>query len=86
VAPGWYPDPYGRFELRFCTGFFWTGHVMSRGMYAFDEVSPAPPPMVIPPSPRRPSASAASLEPAGILVLAVVVLVCIVLAGITTFR
>src|SRR5687768_6048049 len=34
--PAWYPDPYGRHEMRFFDGTQWTEHVSSNGKQAID--------------------------------------------------
>lgn len=39
--PNWYPDPQGRYELRYFDGRQWTGHVMSAGQQGVDPL-PAP--------------------------------------------
>ncbi len=35
--PGWYPDPFGRFEVRYWDGSAWTAHVSTRGQASTDE-------------------------------------------------
>ncbi|MGH9186137.1 MAG: phospholipid scramblase-related protein [Acidimicrobiales bacterium] len=35
-APAWYPDPFGRHELRYYDGRQWTEHVSDRGRQAVD--------------------------------------------------
>jgi uncharacterized protein YxjI len=35
-APDWYPDPYGRHEMRFYDGSQWTEHVSSHGKQSVD--------------------------------------------------
>ena len=35
-APDWYPDPYGRHEMRFYDGTQWTEHVSSHGKQSVD--------------------------------------------------
>jgi uncharacterized protein YxjI len=35
-APGWYPDPFGRHELRYWDGGAWTEHVSSHGRQSTD--------------------------------------------------
>jgi uncharacterized protein YxjI len=35
-APGWYPDPFGRHEVRWWDGHQWTEHVASHGRQAVD--------------------------------------------------
>jgi uncharacterized protein YxjI len=35
-APNWYPDPFGRHELRYYDGASWTEHVSSHGRQAVD--------------------------------------------------
>ena len=39
----WYPDPYGRHELRYWDGEIWTDHVSSHGTQATDPAQPAGP-------------------------------------------
>ena len=36
TAPGWYPDPSARHELRYFDGARWTPHVCSRGYVSID--------------------------------------------------
>ncbi|HEX2192891.1 MAG TPA: phospholipid scramblase-related protein [Acidimicrobiales bacterium] len=36
-APDWYPDPYGRHELRYFDGTQWTEHVSSHGRQTTDQ-------------------------------------------------
>lgn len=63
---GWFPDPFGRFQVRYWDGQQWTGHVATGGAQAVDP--PPPPPGVAsvqaplapatpvgPPQPRRQS-------------------------------
>lgn len=38
----WYPDPHGRFELRYWDGAAWTDHVSSGGVQRTDPVDAAP--------------------------------------------
>ena len=49
-APGWYSDPFQRFEVRYWDGTAWTHDVSSAGRQASDppHVSPAPPPPATP--------------------------------------
>lgn len=52
-AAGWFPDPYGRFDLRYWDGTEWTGHVARGGRQSVDPpiAVPAPPgPTVSPPT------------------------------------
>jgi hypothetical protein len=35
-APDWYPDPYGRHEMRYYDGAQWTEHVSSHGKQSVD--------------------------------------------------
>jgi hypothetical protein len=37
-APGWYPDVYKRFELRYWDGSAWTDHVATNGVQSVDPV------------------------------------------------
>jgi len=41
TAPDWYPDPYGRSELRYWDGAVWTDHVSSNGKQGTDPVAMA---------------------------------------------
>lgn len=41
VAADWYPDPYGRSELRYWDGAAWTDHVSSNGRQGTDPVNTA---------------------------------------------
>ena len=41
TAPDWYPDPYGRSELRYWDGAVWTDHVSSNGKQGTDPVATA---------------------------------------------
>lgn len=44
-APNWYPDPFGRFEMRYFDGTQWTEHVANGGQQASDPpvgTSPVP--------------------------------------------
>lgn len=36
AKPDWYPDPYGRHELRYHDGYVWTEHVSSHGRQSVD--------------------------------------------------
>jgi uncharacterized protein YxjI len=36
-APDWYPDPFGRHEMRYWDGKAWTAHVSTKGQAATDE-------------------------------------------------
>jgi len=36
-APDWYPDPFGRYEVRYWDGKAWTAHVSSEGQASTDE-------------------------------------------------
>lgn len=76
-APGWYPDPTGRFAQRYYDGATWTDTVAdAAGVQASDPVSvpppeaapstapSAPPPSAPPPSAPPPSVGAPSAPPA----------------------
>jgi hypothetical protein len=39
----WYPDPMGRFDLRYWDGTAWTEHVSSNGVQSTNPLAPAPP-------------------------------------------
>lgn len=41
-AAGWYPDPFGRHEMRYWDGRAWTANVSTRGVVAMDEPVGAP--------------------------------------------
>jgi uncharacterized protein YxjI len=41
-AAGWYPDPLGRYELRYWDGRAWTAHVSTRGQASMDEPTGTP--------------------------------------------
>lgn len=41
-AAGWYPDPFGRHEMRYWGGRAWTANVSTRGVVAMDEPVGAP--------------------------------------------
>jgi uncharacterized protein YxjI len=41
-AAGWYPDPLGRYELRYWDGRAWTAHVSTRGQTGMDEPTGTP--------------------------------------------
>jgi hypothetical protein len=43
---GWYPDPSGRFDLRYFDGTSWTHHVSVRGQPGVDSLSAHPPAVV----------------------------------------
>ncbi|MGB0114237.1 MAG: DUF2510 domain-containing protein [Ilumatobacteraceae bacterium] len=43
VTPGWYPDPIGRFELRFYNGSQWTADVANGGERFVDPLGITPP-------------------------------------------
>lgn len=51
-APGWYPDPSGRYALRYYDGTTWTAHVQdAAGATTTDPVPTAPP---VPPQQQQP--------------------------------
>ena len=52
APPNWWPDPLGRFELRYWDGSSWTHHVSTRGQPAIDS------PVAVPTVPTSPAASA----------------------------
>lgn len=41
-AAGWYPDPLGRYELRYWDGGAWTAHVSTGGQTSMDEPTGTP--------------------------------------------
>ncbi len=58
-TPGWYPDPAGRYELRFFNGHAWTADVSSRGARYVDPLGTAPPRAGGPAASAAPGATAA---------------------------
>jgi hypothetical protein len=54
VDAGWYPDPTGRFELRYFNGQTWTGDAANGGERVFDAY-PAPGPRGVPTHPSTSS-------------------------------
>jgi hypothetical protein len=42
AAPGWMPDPSGKFQERYWSGLAWTGQVRTGGVVSDDPVPPAP--------------------------------------------
>lgn len=55
TAPGWYPDPTGRFEHRFWDGQRWTDHVGANGQQHVDATGPPQPePVSLPPAVTTP--------------------------------
>jgi hypothetical protein len=86
--PGWYPDPTGRFELRWFDGG-WTAHVSSGGRPGSDPVpnplvassataSTGPVPTVAAPHPRRRGLVVAAVA---VLAVAAVVVIAIAMSG-----
>ena len=59
VAPGWYPDPFGRFSHRYYDGARWTDQVARDGVTAVD-----PPEWPSVPDPSQPAAAAGGGYPA----------------------
>lgn len=63
-APGWQPDPAGRYEYRWWNGVHWTGDVVQHGVPTVDPWpveqvgQPVPPPGMPPPAPTPPLAPA----------------------------
>lgn len=55
MAPGWYPDPTGRFEHRYHNGTTWTGDVANDGHRRVDTAGAGPAPAADP-WPANPSA------------------------------
>lgn len=45
-APGWHPDPFGRYEVRYWDGAAWTAHVSTKGQATTDEPVASPVPTV----------------------------------------
>lgn len=44
TPPGWYPDPFGRFQVRYWNGEAWTANVSTNGATAIDEPVGVPAP------------------------------------------
>jgi hypothetical protein len=66
AVPGWHPDPYARFELRYWDGSAWTEHVSTGGATATDP--PVPTPVEVGPAATQPVVAAlpvAGRSPAG---------------------
>ena len=57
-APGWHPDPAGRYEWRWWDGTKWTGDVVQHGIASVDpwalETAGAPATHPAPPLPMQP--------------------------------
>lgn len=49
--PNWFPDPFGRFEIRFWDGTQWTEHVGSQGRQLFDPFPGSTPALAPVPAP-----------------------------------
>lgn len=54
LLAGWFPDPFGRHEMRYWDGSLWTEHVATQGDQALDPPGAAPP-VQTPPAPQTPS-------------------------------
>src|SRR5690606_14670684 len=53
-TPGWYPDPFGRFDLRYFNGTTWTADVSAAGERVIDPLGGQPAPVgAPPPGPRK---------------------------------
>jgi uncharacterized Tic20 family protein len=48
TPPGWYPDPFGRYEVRYWDGNAWTANVSTGGVSAVDAPSGTPVPVTAP--------------------------------------
>ncbi len=48
TPPGWYPDPFGRFQVRYWDGEAWTANVSTNGATAVDQPVGVPVPRAIP--------------------------------------
>ncbi len=46
TPPGWYPDPFGRFQVRYWDGSEWTANVSTAGATAIDPPVGVPAPIV----------------------------------------
>ena len=47
TPPGWYPDPFGRFQVRYWDGDAWTANVSTNGQTAVDAPTGAPVPIAV---------------------------------------
>jgi hypothetical protein len=65
VPPGWFPDPYGRYEQRWWSGADWTANVATGGAQAIDPMGNSPVVPFATPATAR-SAEAAAASTAGI--------------------
>ena len=48
TPPGWYPDPFGRFQYRYWAGEAWTANVSTNGTAAIDQPVGVPVPRAMP--------------------------------------
>ncbi|AKU14763.1 DUF4041 domain-containing protein [Luteipulveratus mongoliensis] len=64
AAPGWHPDPWGRYEYRWWDGSSWTNQVSRSGQVTQDEIDSAPAPDRTT-STDQPSAAVHSSSPGG---------------------
>ena len=48
TPPGWYPDPFGRYQVRYWDGNAWTANVSTNGATAIDAPTGVPVPMQAP--------------------------------------
>ncbi len=63
---GWYPDPYGRHELRYFDGSAWGEHVGDSGRQSSDPIGPDTPVL----APRAPAQTSAVSAPEGAAMVA----------------
>ena len=83
VTPGWYPDPAGRFELRYHNGGVWTADVATNGERFVDPAgtAPTPPGMATPGDGRRNGPAIAAMV-LGIVSIGIGWLPFVVVAGL----
>lgn len=80
VAPGWYPDPLRRYELRYFNGVGWTSDVAGGGERHVDPLGVSPSPAAER-SPGRHRAATASMV-LGIVALSIAWIPVVVVAGL----
>jgi len=82
TGPGWYPDPTGRFDVRYYNGRTWTGDVATGGARFVDTVPLTPPTVPAPPpGPRQKNGLATASMVCGIVAVATGWLPVVFVAG-----
>ena len=82
--PGWYPDPFGRAQVRWWSGNDWTDHVATNGQEFSDPPVPGASPAAAAPVAAAPAAAPAG-KPAGqraTQTLAIVAVVALLVGGL----